>query len=70
MHVDEERKHVLTSIRKSKKGIKIKESDYKFMITEFNCKIKENNNVKSEVYNFKIKNAKLSLKSTHQKLTC
>jgi hypothetical protein len=56
MHIDEERKHVLTSIRKSKKGVKVKESDHNVIITEFNFKMKESrNNAKTETYNFKNK---------------
>ena len=53
MHVYEARNHVLTSIRKSKKGIRVKESDHNVIIPEFKCKIKECNDVKSEVYNLK-----------------
>ena len=50
MHIDEERKHDLTSIRKSKKGVIVKESENNVIITEFNCKTKESQNiVKSEV---------------------
>ena len=62
MHVDEARKHVLTSIRKSKKGIRVKESDHNVIISEFKCKIKECNDVKSEVYNLKNRECQLKFK--------
>ena len=39
MHIDEERRHVLTRIRKTKHGIKVKESDHNVLIGEFNCKV-------------------------------
>ena len=56
MHVDEERKHVLTRITKSKKGIKVKESDHNVVMAQFNCRLlnagdKEN----TEVFNLKNK---------------
>ena len=52
--VDESRKHVLTRITKSKKGVVKKESDHNVLLTEFTCKIDatENRN-KVEVYNIK-----------------
>ena len=54
MHVDEERKHVLTKITKSKKGIKVKESDHLVVIAQFNCSLldarKKDN---EEVFNLK-----------------
>ena len=39
MHIDEERSHVLSRIRKTKKGVKVKESDHNVLLAEFNCKI-------------------------------
>ena len=54
--VDEKRNHVLTRITKSKRGIKVKESDHNVIITEFDCKTKDREeNVKEEVYNLKNK---------------
>ena len=54
MHIDEERKHVLTQIRKTKNGVKIKESDHNVMFAEFNCKIVEKDeDMKEEAYNLK-----------------
>ena len=38
MLVDENRNHVLTRIRKAKKGMKTKESEHNVIIIEFNCK--------------------------------
>ena len=40
MTVDEERKHVLTRLTKTKKGLIKKESDHNTIITEINCKPK------------------------------
>ena len=54
MHVDEERSHVLTRIRKTKNGIKVKESDHNVLLAEFSCKIPTTEKQKSvEVYNLK-----------------
>ena len=54
MHIDEERKHVLTRIRKTKKGSKVKESDHNVILSEFNCKVnKKEKNDKTESYNLK-----------------
>ena len=53
MHVDEERSHVLTRIRKTKNGIKTKESDHNVILTEFNCKISTKVDERLEVYNLK-----------------
>ena len=52
MHVDEQRKHVLTRISKSKKGVRMKESDHNVVIAEFECNpIDDKDNKKVEVYN-------------------
>ena len=56
MCIDEERKNVLTRKTKSKKGVKVKESDHNVIVAQFKCSIpnateKEN----FEVYNLKNK---------------
>ena len=56
VHIDEERKHVLTKIHKTKNGIKVKESDHNTILTEFNHKvIAKPFEKKIEVYNLKNK---------------
>ena len=52
IHIDEERKHVLTSITRTKNGPKIYESDHNSILTKFNLKWKENDKQKIEVFNF------------------
>ena len=47
LKVDEEKRHVLKSIRKTKRGIKVKESDHHVIETEFNYEIM-NGNKKTE----------------------
>jgi hypothetical protein len=51
MHIDEARKHVLTKMRRTKRGFKIKESDHNVLITEFNCKFNSEQKEKIELYN-------------------
>ena len=51
--VDEERKYVLTKVRKTKKWIIKKESDHYVLIAEFNNIVKEHNKTKHEIYNLK-----------------
>ena len=51
--IDEERKHVLTKIRKTKNGTVKKESDHNVLLTEFEVTIDVNNNHKVELYNIK-----------------
>ena len=64
MHVDEERKHVLTKNHKSKKGIKIKESDHNVVMADFDCTIvKEKENEKMEFYNLKNKTCQAKFKT-------
>ena len=41
LNIDEQKVHVLKSIKKCKRGIKIKESDHNVIETEFNCKIQD-----------------------------
>ena len=50
--IDEKREHVLTKIRKSKKGIILKESDHHVLISKFSNKVaKDNKKVTCEMYN-------------------
>ena len=64
MHIDEERKHVLRRIYKTRKGTKIKESDHNTITTEFNIKVTPDvNNEKIEVYNLKNKDCLAKFKS-------
>ena len=63
MHIDEDRKHVLTRIRKTKNGTKVKESDHNVLISEFDCKLMEAKNEKSESYNLKNKDCQLKFKN-------
>ena len=52
--IDEARKHVLTRITNTKKGVVKKESDHNALIAQFNLKVDAPENVnKSEVYNVK-----------------
>ena len=64
MHIDEERLHVLTRIRKTKRGIKIQESDHNVILTEFDCKLtREKEKEKEEgVYNLKNKECQQKFK--------
>ena len=52
--IDDERKHVLTKVTKSKKGVMIKESDHNVLITEFTCETNiSKKKEKVEIYNLK-----------------
>ena len=63
MHIDEQRIHVLTRIGKTKKGLKIKESDHNILISEFNCKlIKGEDKDIIEVYKLKNKECQANFK--------
>ena len=54
MHIDEKRRHMLTRIRKTKHGIKVKESAHNVLISEFNCKVMHNKEKDTiEGYNLK-----------------
>ena len=56
LHIDEERKHVLTRIQRKKTGIVIKESDHNVLLTEFkNATSNKVDHKKVEVYNIKNK---------------
>ena len=64
MHINEGRKHSLRKIYKTKKGVRIKESDHHTIISEFNCKVSTNNKrQKIEVYNLKNKECQANFKS-------
>ena len=70
MHIDEEKKHVLTRCSKTKKGIKVKESEHNVIITEFKCNIKTDNvNDKIEVYNLKNKECQSQFKKYTEETT-
>jgi hypothetical protein len=63
MEIDEDRKHVLTRCKKTKNGIKIKESDHNVLITEFICKVKAGEVVKKvQIYNIKNKECQRNFK--------
>ena len=63
LKVDEERKHVITRITKTKKGIKTKESDHNVLWTEFDFKVNEiTDKPKIELYNLKNKENQKSFK--------
>ena len=63
LKIDENREHVLTSIKNTKRGIKIKESDHNVLITQFkrSFRVNEKNN-KKETYNLKNKDAQKKFK--------
>ena len=64
MHIDKERLHVLTKLRKTKKGINIKESNHNVMVTEFDCKMQKEKETEKEkaVYNLKNKDCQEKFK--------
>ena len=54
MNIDEDRKYVLTKVTKTKKGLKVQESDHHTILTEFNLKLANTDDVKKiELYNLK-----------------
>ena len=54
LYIDEQKKHVLTRISKSRKGIVHKESDHNVLITEFtNVHVSDSDKTNVEVYNLK-----------------
>ena len=54
MKVDEDRKYVLTKVTKTKKGIKVQESDHNTILTEFNLKLNKTEDIKKiELFNLK-----------------
>ena len=63
MLVDEERLHVLTKVRKTKNGVKVKESDHNVIVTEFTCRVSKSESKADEcVYNLKNKECQLKFK--------
>ena len=63
VHIDEERKHVLTKIHKTKNGIRIKESDQNTIITEFDIKVMPKPlEEKDVIYNLKDKDRQIKFK--------
>ena len=63
MHIDEQRKHVLSKICKSKKGVTVKESDHNSIITQFNLKLDVSKDEKKfEVFNLKNKECQAKFK--------
>ena len=63
MLIDESRKHVLTRIRQTKKGIHTKESDHNVLVSEFECKVKHDEDEETnELYNLKNKECQAELK--------
>ena len=64
MKVDEAKEHVLTKVTKTKKGLKIKESDHNTIVTEFNLKLDANeDNERFELYNLKNKECQEQFKA-------
>ena len=64
VHIDEERKHVLRRIYKTKKGTKIKESNHNTITTEFNNKVTSDvKGEKTEFYNLKNKDCLAKFKA-------
>ena len=61
MHIDEDRIHVLTRIRKTKNGNK--ESDHNTIISEFLCTVIPKDETKEEVYNLKNKECQTKFKA-------
>ena len=53
INIDEERKHVLTTITRTKNGPKIQQSDHNTIITKFNLTWKKKEQHKIEVFNYK-----------------
>ena len=64
VHIDEEKKHVLTKIHKTKRGTRVKESDHNTIISQFNLKVATNNKrEKIEVYNLRNKECQSKFKA-------
>ena len=63
LKVDEEKKHVLTRITRTMKGVVTKQSDHNVLETEFNCKVMEvKEKPKCEIYNLKNKDSQAKFK--------
>ena len=64
VHIDEDRKHVLSRIHKTKRGTKIKESDHNSIITELDCRIiKDKDEKKVELFDLKDKDSQAKFKA-------
>ena len=63
MTIDEEKKHVLTKVSKTKKGVNVKESDHNVIVTEFNIETKREKKEKLEIYNLKNKECQRKFKN-------
>ena len=64
IHIDEEKKNVLTSITKSKTGTIKHESDHNSIETEFDIEWEEKHDTKrEEIFNFKDKNGQIKFKA-------
>ena len=62
--VDEGRKHVLSRIYKTNRGVKVEESDHNTIVTEFYCKISKNSNEKKvDVFDLKDKEGQAKFKA-------
>ena len=63
LYIDDTRKHVLTRITNTKKGVIKKESDHNVLLTVFTCKIDiTEKKQKVEVYNLKNKDCQIKFK--------
>ena len=61
--IDEARKHVLTRIISTKKGIIKKESDHNVLLTEFSCKVDTSEKKhKEEIYNLKNRDCQIKFR--------
>ena len=64
VHIDQDRKHVLSRIYKTNRGVKVKESDHNTIVTEFDCKISRNSNEKKyDVFYLKDKEGQAKFKA-------
>jgi exonuclease III len=71
VHIDEDRKHVLSKIHKTKRGVKVKESDHNSIITEFDCQIITNTDEKKvEIFDLKDKDSQAKFKAYTQERIC
>ena len=62
LHIDEERKHVLTRIKKTKKGATVKESDHNVLVSEFKCNISTTKKTETKIEAFNLKNKECQAK--------
>ena len=70
VNIDEEKHHILTRYTKTKRGVKIKESDHNSIITKVNVSLNMNKNTnRVEMYNFKDSEGLLKFKNMTSKNT-